>query len=455
MNSSEDKNVTEYLEQLRMKLQASGPIVPFPAIGPFLKRHSRNAKRGRKREGTVVWVTVGATAIVALAVAVGFFYGWKLPGATETQVSGPAHVIPAPQLQAPGPPTTTDSNRYRTYTRGQRNATPQIATPRAASGEEPALPSMPGDVFAQRSLPVIMQASWSPTNREPLRVFVLDSAELTRIGIFLMPDGAITTVWNATEVSFGIAPEADTAEAVAPVMNQQRQGNRTEFTFSTTRRSPVHTASDSITHAAIEATRRKRLMISTALQTDEHGRRILNRTSLTGTEIQVPDIAATPLVSGSSHHVAFHVGPSDRRLDDLIPVLIRTRNMMRIFWFEPGRDLFLHLPKPVLLELEERAEQREKRREPGLNGQDVRFAFRSGEEDRPPEIDIELKAQRDLGLALYDIEGNRVKELTPLRRYAKGTWKQEVSVADVPSGVYLIAVLSPHGEESVRRISVQ
>ena len=88
-------------------------------------------------------------------------------------------------------------------------------------------------------------------------------------------------------------------------------------------------------------------------------------------------------------------------------------------------------------------------------GRDFLFTILSDSITARPEVKVEADHRLDFGVALYDIHGKRVKDLAPLQPHPKGTWKQELDVEGVATGVYLVAVLTHDGGESVQRVCIR
>ena len=58
-------------------------------------------------------------------------------------------------------------------------------------------------------------------------------------------------------------------------------------------------------------------------------------------------------------------------------------------------------------------------------------------------------------ITLHDINGNRLMELASAGNKSKGEHNISLSLGQVPSGIYLIAIQTERGEQAVQRLIVE
>ena len=287
-----------------------------------------------------------------------------------------------------------------------------------------------------------------------MRVYLLTDSELAMIGLFIYNDGMILRTWGGR-----FSGEKALGDGAVEYNSGPRSGNRIMNSDSTWAR-------------CMRSLQRK-LEITFVVETDASGRvyqyvpaffgissdsngyssRSLSETGFVG-----PDLTKNAPSSSSETYADFCLDNLDPRLQTLIPIMIQTKIMTRIYWLQPTPDLRMNLPEWMQNDLRDREEQRHMRKSsgPGKNKDfDLRFTLRSGDSpDENPHVEMELNERRELGMALYTIEGQRVKELTPFQRYDRGDWKQEIDVKDVSRGIYLFTIISPEKEQIVQRICI-
>lgn len=66
-----------------------------------------------------------------------------------------------------------------------------------------------------------------------------------------------------------------------------------------------------------------------------------------------------------------------------------------------------------------------------------------------------LAEPRTVGVALYDIWGRRLRELSVARYRESGSWEQELVPGDVPKGMYMVVLTTDRGEQAVQRLMVE
>lgn len=74
--------------------------------------------------------------------------------------------------------------------------------------------------------------------------------------------------------------------------------------------------------------------------------------------------------------------------------------------------------------------------------------------DRRTVLSYELIEERGIVTALYDLSGRKLRELSPLKSREKGRHEEEISLAGVEKGIYMIAIITDKGEKLSRRLIV-
>lgn len=72
----------------------------------------------------------------------------------------------------------------------------------------------------------------------------------------------------------------------------------------------------------------------------------------------------------------------------------------------------------------------------------------------PITIDFILKDNRRLSIALYDLAGNKIKDLSNDINVQKGKWTDKYDIADLQKGIYLIIIKTDQNEQAIQRILV-
>jgi len=67
-------------------------------------------------------------------------------------------------------------------------------------------------------------------------------------------------------------------------------------------------------------------------------------------------------------------------------------------------------------------------------------------------VEYTLDEPGRVAVSMYDVTGERVRELAVSEQREKGTWQQSISLEGVESGIYLLAVTTDHGQQSVQPV---
>jgi hypothetical protein len=422
-------NNNDQMQRYFDKSKTSEPFIPMENIEPFLLRKTtgrfRKHSPRKRRMSLILLPTAVVLSILALVVfAPGFFV--RHAEKTQTlasrstaspQPQSPAGIITPPKLEAA-------SVKGNPPLPGIAQADHQFSNVRTR-----------GDI--QKNPAGVIPVSYSPIAIPPLRIYILDTLELEKIGIVFF-DNAFLTTWYGFD-------------------NWKFYGSDGTYKFfHHIGVQPAGTGKLGRWYPFIDSLS-TRLKISVRVMTDEKGH-VLDQNGRMEKMLTAPDLTQTQPSSQSSQQIDFCIDNLDPQLQNLIPIMVRVGNKIRILWMDPAPDLLMSLPERIQHELLERNNRDRIKRNSGpkiSKGNDVRVTLRSGDTpEKNPAVELELNSQRNLAMALYDIQGRLVKELAPLQRLEKGICEQEVDVSGVRSGLYLLAILSNSGEHAVQRICV-
>jgi hypothetical protein len=416
-----ERQIKEYFKHARNE----EPFIPFTHVKGFLEQKMIPQSSVKRFRPAVIWVP----ATVAFASLIFYFLILSLPDSPPVSKVAQPHPTPAIVSAEKGP-------TERKIEHGPSPVKKLRVTPMSSERKSPRNTTKPFTAPTRIDYPQAAHfASWSPPSIQPLRIYILDSVELSKIGIFVADDGVLRC-WTGQTVLVREVTEG---------------GSHTEAY-----------ARDS--HGRImDANLRKRfgpgvdqqIMITFSLVSDDKGCVI---ESGSGFGKKGPDLTQMLPFSNTPTHIDFCLDNLDPKFQKLVPIMIRTKHETRIYWMDPLPELLWRLPDWTQKELRDREERDRLRKFAGQKvhrGNDLHFSLRSGEtREQNPAVELELNSRRNLAMALYDIQGHFVKELAPLQPLDKGFCEQEVDISDVSSGVYLFAIVTNNGEHSVQRICV-
>jgi hypothetical protein len=425
------------LDKMLERARKEEPFIPLEAADRFLRLHQIN------RSTPISWFAGMRTYALAGAASVVFlvflYFGVLKTPAPEIPV--PQSVAQAPQVVKPTTPAVS-------------SLAEGLATGRARSHREPASKTGVHDVTGtvpatSLSFPPSSPVSWSPDIINPLRLYMLDSLELVKIGIMTFNDGSI-----GFAASSRIEKDIDGVTLVS-------YGSRLTDPRSQGNHDPVpairkHTDVENTAWLKLRDDMAKRkLNINCVMQTDCDGNKIMKSI---GRDYFLPDLSRASGASRTDRHIDFCADNIDPRLQHLIPILVQTKATTRIFWMDPLPDLLMNLPDAIQTEIREQEKRERARKNLDArfhNPNGVLFTVQSGASpETNPSVELHLDHERELSIALYDIWGNRVMELVPLQCFSQGVWKQEFDVRELSKGIYLFAVVSGDGDHMVQRMCV-
>ncbi|MFZ1731151.1 MAG: T9SS type A sorting domain-containing protein [Bacteroidota bacterium] len=139
-----------------------------------------------------------------------------------------------------------------------------------------------------------------------------------------------------------------------------------------------------------------------------------------------------------------------------IAVASDTNDYYYLYWFEPTEDFLAALPVDVRNSI---------KRERGMppSGDDAAVPLRPialvGTSMHPnpatsdvATVDYTLTDARRVAISVYDITGERVRDVAVSDTRASGMWQDNVSFEGIPNGYYLLAVTTDQGEQSIQPI---
>ena len=319
---------------------------------------------------------------------------------------------------------------------------------------------MPGSSAPQGIIPV----SCSPDQIIGLRLYDLDSTSLGKLGVSIHPDGSIKQVWSASrgtavsmeEISDGIVRYSFTGFSPASTPDSTRPG------------AVVYSSKVSDEEAAAKAELDAHVF-TPALITDVTGR-VLSYSGSISNDFVGPDLTQPRVDKDLMTKQNIHLTKGIYALEELVPVRIRRpkgslnpkiADYFYIYWYEPTPELLAVLPPEVLQSLEnEKAFRARRNSSDPVNSMPAHHALEASIFPNPVSSDLAtvkytLPEAGRVAVSLYDILGQRLKDLSVCVDQGIGTYENRFSLADVPPGMYLLAVTTDAGAQSVQKIIVQ
>ena len=309
----------------------------------------------------------------------------------------------------------------------------------------------PGDVFA----------AWTRQRIEGYSIYDLDSTELRRLGITVLPDG---TIRRPLFTNSGVMSEL-----------RQTSDSMVHYTIPIDKISDIEYDSTGVPHIRVQAddiafkrgmTRSKRKHFAPVLITNSRGytyehRRNRERDGVADgsasnarPEARVQSLADTA------------VGSGDYGMEELIPIRVRPHaspvqgenDFFYLLWFEPTVEFLAQLPGDVRRRIQR---QRETGVSPGRTiaerGDGSVPALAASIHPNPitggtATVEYTLNEPGRVAVSMYDVTGERVRELAVSEQQEKGTWQQSISLDGMAGGLYLLAVTTDHGQQSVQPV---
>jgi hypothetical protein len=440
-------------------------------------------------------------AFIESAQRLGIRAHWKFPrlmlGTSLTVLLGSVVLIgllissfqpPAPRPDAAGPVrpdspavhgvSIQDSTTARPGTPITKSSA-SVRTPRRAASILPPSDTSPRSVVI-------------PDRIEPLSVYMLDSMELANIGLFVEEDGSI----NNGTIFVWLSPSGWNGF----VNYLPRWINGSHYYISWIGNPGGHAY-------YLQNKQPKRLAqwiqlsmdIPHFMVTDSHGRRWSDICDscvlMIADSLGVPDTAwydgrNIPSLAGKTPHGmhdrplqpdSLHIGVRILTYDfvpgeiddvkDLIPIRIDTRAMARygypaeerylILWYPATADFLMLLPERIRENLHSLNEERSARLRP--------YVSVESDHSAGPQPSLMTVAQdslfasvtlactfdepRAVAVALYDIDGKKVKDISREDVTRTGAWSRPIPLDGIAAGLYQVAIFTDRGERAIRRIA--
>ncbi|MBL0174958.1 MAG: T9SS type A sorting domain-containing protein [Ignavibacteria bacterium] len=343
--------------------------------------------------------------------------------------------------------------------------------------------------------PTVSFASCTPERIDGFTLYDLDSAELSRIGIVVLPNGSIKHAFSdeitetMTEHSGGIVVWTYRI----PKKRIRLEGSTSKL-HPTTRGDTIHIypengltlkTDESIdelkaqtgANGSGENSRSGTILDPTCvvLITNIEGRTYSYLNSMGSPasleeDYQIPDFTKQS-VKRPATTKSIQLESGSYTLQDLIPIRVRNMNGARnktsadyfyVYWYEPSEKVLSALPERVRRSVNAIREKRKQRLIPQIQG---------GTSVLPNSIDVNLfpnPVTRDVttvrftlpepsrvAVSLYDILGKRVRELTVCEERNAGICESTLDFRGIQAGVYMLAVTTERGQQAVQKIVVQ
>ena len=326
-----------------------------------------------------------------------------------------------------------------------------------------------------------------PDRLEPLTVYVLDSMELASIGVWVHPRGAIFVVDSFMCASVTRPEDCDTVTCLHQAAEDFFE--RTDYIF-------FHTAFHGTTtgkyfiekHMALESVLYRMFhgpkCPSYIGITDSSGKTVDENSSLkplrattfpsfVGISAEQQTLSIRIQDTASIDVTALTYGLNLDRfggIRDLVPIRIsatpivdcvRSESPYWIYWFERTSGFLDILPERVRDAMQRNSEERSSRLAAAVvkraNGKQpaTTSLFPNPVRSSSLSVSCTFDESRTVGIGLYDIAGRKLKSVDESAHASAGTWTREYPLDDVPPGVYLLAIITDRGEQTVRQVMVE
>lgn len=131
-----------------------------------------------------------------------------------------------------------------------------------------------------------------------------------------------------------------------------------------------------------------------------------------------------------------------------------------IYWYAPTPDFLSALPERVRRDIRNRNELNTRRIKHLHSNDKIPTTLEASVHPNPITSDVatvqySIATAAEVAVSLYDINGRQMKALHSCEERQAGTWENNISVSSVPPGVYLLAVTTAAGEQSVQKVVIQ
>ncbi|MDT8325539.1 MAG: T9SS type A sorting domain-containing protein [Bacteroidota bacterium] len=304
-------------------------------------------------------------------------------------------------------------------------------------------------------------ADWTRQRIEGYSIFDLDATELSHLGITVLPDGTIRRPLFANS---GVMSEL-----------RQMSDSTVRYTIPIDKISDIKYDSSGVAHIRVQAddvaftrgmTRAEQKYAAPVLITNSRGYTYEHR------RIQEKDGSGEDPVSDGRPMVPARsladtlVGSGEYGVDDLIPIRVRPDvspvrgegDFFYLLWFEPTDAFLAQLPRNVRHRIQR---QRDQGISPGrtiaARGAEKVPTIAASVHPNPitqstVTVQYTLNEPGRVAVSMYDVTGERVRELAVTEQREKGTWQQSISLDGMVGGLYLLAVATDRGVQSVQPV---
>ncbi len=441
-----DKNI---LEQLLKEARNAPPFISADAMKQFVASHTDQRTIPTKPRKNIIFqrvIIAGGvmTAITAIVLIVGLYVN---------QQQAPQ---PAPSMQQAQRPSTIaladDSVKsVRTTEIGvpQQSSITQDAaldeshlSPKLTAASRKAQAAGYDSVLAMRRNE--LYGSWTKERIEACAVYDLDSLELSRIGIIVHSDSTISRSYGNFTISMKENMSDGSVVVRLPLGKPRSAADSIKLAraIEKSKLQPAPSIAEPIRPSGL-------VPVHEVLVTNSKGRTFSHSTS-----------------TGNPGTIAA-IGSGDYTGEELIAIRVRfkrasasleSEDYYYIYWYEPTTTFLNLMPPRVRQAIERRAgtdsriAQSEGVRSKGLDASSV---FPNPVTQDVATLDYTLREASRVAVSVYDITGERVKNVAVTDQRDPGNWKETFSVAGIPDGYYLLAVTTDKGEQRIHPMVVK
>ncbi len=431
MSTAEQK-----LNSLLAKARELPPFVSRKNSERFLVKHGSSTVRITLRERRIrkklVFATGGIMSVITAIVLIVITFSDQTPIQPEI-VNTP--VIPSEIVSAPViPPNPAVLVQDDSVKAGQKEA---VVVTKSLQINTDSLERVK-DILRRNAT----FASWTKERIEAYAVYELDSMELDRIGITVLADGSILSVLD-TSSSHRLTET-----------RKELPGGVIRYTLTFP---PSKESDDGIQFADSEA-------VSDKVASDEQARQSAARKTVFSSVLSTNSKGRT---YGYSHSINVSSDPAHARFDLIaikVPQIDSTLPQFSddyyyIYWFEPTPDFLKAMPERVRRAIDRTGQEgnpmpsalAETGNPDEANGL-LASVYPNPVTESNLTVRYSLPASRRVAVSMYDLSGERIQNMSVTEEREKGTWEDHLSLGDIPNGVYLLAVTTDKGEQSVQPI---
>ena len=451
------------------------PLISLDAAGRFLNSHSASSvSRPLQLSRTQPRTYLLAGGVMAVIVAIVFIVT-SLFNQTPIADNGTKRQDAFTQKST----ITPDDSVLKKAENTKPSHRPSVTNERFSTQ---ATARTPADLEVQnRNIPAHF-VSCAPEKIEEISTYDLSPAELRRLGVEVTSDGYIKEVWSpgaggfrkwrlnsdgSTSHTFS-GPMKNVIENDRGVHIYMKNGVRVIDTLKTPSAEFQSAVSNGDTADSQTDAARFGPYIWPVLISGRNGRRFQYNTAIAS--VVPPDMSKTR-IDKTTLDQSLNLESGRKTLADLVAIRIMrpelpgdstTRGDYFIYWYEPTPEFVSALPEKVRRAVSEDAERRARKIEKIQNGKDAKgprileaAIFPNPVTQDLATVQYTMPEPGRVAVSLYDIQGKRLKELSSCEDRAEGTWENRISVADIPPGMYLLAVTTESGQQAVQKIVVQ